>query len=117
MVRAQTNRNMKLLPGLFRWIVALLAATTLPILYGQTSGDRWTAEKANSWYAEQPWLVGSNYIPSSAINELEMWQADSFDPKRIDTELGWAEGLGMNTMRVFLHDLLWQQDAAGFQKR
>jgi len=61
--------------------------------------------------------VGSNYIPASAINELEMWQADSFDPQRIDTELGWAQGLGMNTMRVFLHDLVWQQDAAGFQKR
>jgi hypothetical protein len=46
-----------------------------------------------------------------------MWQADSFDPKRIDLELGWAEGLGMNTMRVFLHDLLWQQDAEGFKRR
>ena len=66
--------------------------------------------------AKQPWLVGSNYIPATAINELEMWQADSFDPQRIDLELGWAEGLGMNTMRVFLHDLLWQQDAAGFRQ-
>ena len=46
-----------------------------------------------------------------------MWQAETFDPKRIDLELGWAEGLGMNTMRVFLHDLLWQQDNAGFKKR
>lgn len=46
-----------------------------------------------------------------------MWQADTFDPKRIDLELGWAESLGMNTMRVFLHDLLWQQDPAGFRGR
>src|SRR5580692_6278533 len=78
---------------------------------------RWTEQRANDWYAQQPWLVGSNYIPKSAINELEMWQDATFDPKEIDTELGWAEGLGMNTMRVFLHDLLWQQDPAGFQKR
>jgi hypothetical protein len=78
---------------------------------------RWTEQRANDWYAQQPWLVGSNYIPKSAINELEMWQEVTFDPKEIDTELGWAEGLGMNTMRVFLHDLLWQQDHAGFQKR
>jgi hypothetical protein len=78
---------------------------------------RWTEQRANDWYAQQPWLVGSNYIPKSAINELEMWQDATFDPKEIDTELGWAEGLGMNTMRVFLHDLLWQQDQAGFQKR
>jgi len=79
--------------------------------------SRWTEQTANDWYAKQSWLVGSNYIPATAINELEMWQADTFDPKRIDTELGWAESIGFNTMRVFLHDLLWQQDAQGFQKR
>jgi hypothetical protein len=79
--------------------------------------ERWSEQKAKDWYARQPWLVGSNYNPASAINQLEMWQADSFDPKRIDLELGWAEGLGMNTMRVYLHDLLWQQDAEGFKRR
>jgi hypothetical protein len=78
---------------------------------------RWTEKDAADWYAKQPWLVGSNYIPANAINELEMWQADTFDPKRIDTELGWAEAIGLNTMRVFLHDLPWQQDATGFKKR
>ncbi len=78
---------------------------------------RWTEKAANDWYAKQPWLVGSNYIPANAINELEMWQADSFDPQRIDLELGWAESIGLNTMRVFLHDLPWQQDAEGFRKR
>jgi hypothetical protein len=78
---------------------------------------RWTEKDAADWYARQPWLVGSNYIPADAINELEMWQADTFDAKRIDLELGWAEGIGLNTMRVFLHDLPWQQDPAGFQRR
>ncbi len=78
---------------------------------------RWTEQQTADWYRAQPWLVGSNYIPSNAINELEMWQADTFDPKRIDQELGWAQSIGLNAMRVFLHDLLWQQDAAGFQKR
>ena len=77
----------------------------------------WTQERAKEWYSHQPWLVGSNYIPANAINELEMWQAETFDPKRIDVELGWAEAIGLNSMRVFLHDLPWQQDAAGFQKR
>jgi len=79
--------------------------------------SRWTEQRADDWYAHQPWLVGSNYIPATAINELEMWQADTFDPQRIDLELGWAESIGLNTMRVFLHDLLWQQDAPGFEKR
>jgi hypothetical protein len=79
--------------------------------------QRWSEQKANDWYAQQPWLVGSDYIPKSAINELEMWQDSTFDPTQIDKELGWAESLGMNTMRVFLHDLLWQQDPEGFRKR
>ena len=83
--------------------------------YAQTT--RWTEQAAIDWYANQPWLVGSNYIPSTAINELEMWQASTFDPQRIDTELGWAQSLGLNTMRVFLHDLLWKQDPEGFKKR
>jgi len=79
--------------------------------------ERWTEKKANQWYARQPWLVGSNYTPRSAINQLEMWQAETFNPAEIEQELTWAEAMGMNTMRVFLHDLLWQQDATGFQKR
>jgi hypothetical protein len=78
---------------------------------------RWTEQEATSWYQQQPWLVGSNFIPKYAINEIEMWQADSFDPQEIDKELDWAENLGMNTMRVFLHDLLWHQDPVGFKKR
>ncbi len=83
----------------------------------EQNSARWPESKADAWYSKQPWLVGSNYIPATAINQLEMWQAETFDPKRIDLELGWAESIGLNTMRVFLHDLLWQQDAPGFQKR
>jgi hypothetical protein len=83
----------------------------------QAQTSRWSSETAEKWYSQQPWLVGSNYIPATAINELEMWQADTFDPQRSDKELGWAESLGLNTMRVFLHDLLWQQDPEGFKKR
>jgi hypothetical protein len=79
--------------------------------------ERWTEERANAWYAQQPWPVGADFLPSTAINELEMWQADTYDPATIDRELGWAEAIGMNTMRVFLHNLLWEQDAPGFQKR
>ncbi|HET7259830.1 MAG TPA: hypothetical protein VFI75_08930 [Candidatus Acidoferrum sp.] len=86
-------------------------------LNSRAQTTRWTEQAANDWYAKQPWLVGSNYIPSTAINELEMWQPATFDPKRIDLELGWAQSLGLNTMRVFLHDLLWKQDPEGFKKR
>src|SRR5436853_7779262 len=85
----------------------------------ESGGNRgkWTEAQANAWYAKQPWLVGCNFIPSTAINQLEMWQADTFDPATIDRELGWAEGLGMNCVRVYLHDLAWEADAGGFKKR
>lgn len=78
---------------------------------------RWTAARAMEWSRGQPWLVGCNYIPSTAVNELEMWQADTFDPDTIDRELGYARDLGFTSARVFLHDLLWKQDAAGFLDR
>ena len=97
------------------WVILILILAFSS--QGFAVASRWSEEKANSWYQQQPWLVGSNFIPASAINELEMWQADTFDPQEIDKELGWAQGLGMNTMRVFLHDLLWQQDAAGFKQQ
>ncbi len=100
-------------------------AATLPVLLlifatltlGEENASRWSEQAANDWYKQQAWLVGSNYIPAYAINQLEMWQAETFDVAEIDRELGWAESSGMNTMRVFLHDLLWQQDAGGFSKR
>ena len=78
---------------------------------------RWTVEQANRWYQAQPWLVGCNFIPSTAINQLEMWQAETYDPVTIDRELGWAEKIGFNTVRVFLHDLVWSRDAKGFSNR
>ena len=95
-------------------ITLLLFTFAFNLAAGQTL---WTQKQANDWYAKQPWLVGANYIPFNAINELEMWQADTFDPIAIDRELAWAESIGMNTMRVFLHDLLWLQDPEGFKKR
>ena len=79
--------------------------------------EQWSVEQANAWYAKQPWMVGANYLPRSAINQLEMFQADTFDAKMIDEEFGWAEGLGFNVMRIYLHDLLWSQDAKGFLSR
>jgi len=96
---------------------SLLLIFTSALMAQNLQPPRWTADAANAWYAKQPWLVGSNYIPANAINELEMWQAATFDPKRIDKELGWGEKIGMNTMRVFLQDQLWKQDPEGFKKR
>ncbi|TRX28901.1 cellulase family glycosylhydrolase [Flavobacterium franklandianum] len=92
-------------------------ANNTPATTAVEKREIWTKEQANSWYAKQPWLVGANYNPSTAINQLEMWQKETFDSKRIDEELGWAEQIGMNTMRVYLHDLLHKDDAEGLYKR
>ncbi|MGA8545261.1 MAG: 1,4-beta-xylanase [Mycobacterium sp.] len=79
--------------------------------------SRWSPDRANSWYQAQGWPVGANFITSNAINQIEMFQPGSYDPRRIDTELGWARFHGLNTVRVFLHDQLWAQDSRGFQAR
>jgi len=82
-----------------------------------TPAKVWTPERANAWYSEHRWLTGANYIPATAINQLEMWQAETFDPATIDKELGWAASLGFNTLRVFLHSVAWKEDPDGFKKR
>ena len=80
-------------------------------------GHRWSKEASWEWYNGIDWPVGANFVPSTAINQLEMWQGETFDPTTIDRELGWAAEIGMNTMRVFLHDLAWKQDPKGFIDR
>ena len=79
--------------------------------------DRWTPAAAHAWFATQPWFMGCNFTPSYAINQLEMWQAETFDLRAIERELALAASLGMNAARVYLHDLLWAQDAPGFLDR
>jgi hypothetical protein len=80
-------------------------------------GDVWAPERAAAWRAERGWRVGCNFIPSSACNQLDMWQAATFDPVTLERELGLAAALGFTSLRVFLHDLAWRQDPAGFLDR
>lgn len=80
-------------------------------------GGRWSTERANAWYAKYPWIMGYNYVPSTAVNQLETWQAETFDPKTIDKELALASSVGLNTARIFLHDVAWKIDPKGFKER
>ena len=111
--RMKTMKSTSLSEAWRRWLLFL---GLFPCLAG-VAGERWSVDRANTWYARQPWPVGANYAPRYAINQLEMWQADTFDPKVIDQEFGWAAAVGMNVMRVFLHDLLWTTDSEGLLKR
>src|SRR5262249_18815692 len=107
---------MKKYSVVFTTALLLLWGFTVPAQQALEPG-RWATKRAQKWYDSQPWLVGANFVPSTAINQLEMWQAESFDPATIDRELGYAQNIGMNTMRVFLHDLAWREDPQGFYSR
>jgi len=87
--------------------------------YIQPSKERkvWSIAQAQAWQTENKWFCGANFIPSTAINQLEMWQAETFDRATIDRELGWAESIGMNIMRVYLHHKAWEQDKNDFKQR
>jgi hypothetical protein len=110
---------------LFCLVFVLMVTLNFNVCNAQTANNnnanntasRWTKEKANEWYKQWGWLRGCDFIPSTAINQLEMWQSDSFDAVTIDRELGWAESIGMNVMRVYLHHLAWEVDPAGFKGR
>jgi hypothetical protein len=109
----QKLTSLFLVPGLL--CATALSAQQMPLT--QDASPRWTEAQANAWYSSQPWLVGANYVPSDAINQLEMFQASTFNPVLNDKELALAESIGMNTMRVFLQDQLWLSDPVGFKGR
>ena len=99
-------------------LLVMLAACQQPE-QKEVAGPRpvWSAARANEWYGKWGWLRGSDFIPSTAINQLEMWQAETFDTITIDRELGWAESIGLNSMRVYLHHAAWETDSVGFYAR
>ncbi len=100
-------------------LLTLTALLLVPLakLYAADAPERWAAEKANEWYAVQPWIVGCNFLPSTAVNDVEMWRAETFDAATIRRELGWAHDLGFNTVRVFLNYVVWEADTSGLKNR
>lgn len=95
----------------------LLAGALLVLASCAPKEARWPEEKARQWYDAQRWLVGCNYIPSDAINQIEMWSGDTYNHDLIDKELSWAEDLGFNTLRVFLSSVVYENDAQGLKAR
>lgn len=104
---------MKKLQVTLSLILVLLSAS----VYGQIEREVWSKATAHTWYANYSWMRGCDFIPSTAINQLEMWQATTFDTATINRELGYAASIGMNIMRVYLHHVAWQEDNEGFKNR
>lgn len=98
-------------------IKKLLIIIALFINISVFAAERWSVEKAQAWAADKGWIVGCDYVTATAINQIEMWQAESFDPETMDKELGIAQGLGFNTVRVFFSNLVYSDDPKGFKQR
>lgn len=107
------NRVRKFRPCLVAACIMIASLTSS----SRAADGRWSEQRAADWHKKHGWLVGANYTPAYAINQLEMWQTDTFDPAAIDRELKWAADLGFNSIRVYLHHLLWEQDSKGFLER
>jgi hypothetical protein len=99
-------------PAGMRWSVHPEARWT-----EQQMTDRWSEADANAWWRARSWLCGFNFLPSTAVNFIEMWHRDSFDAATIERELGWAAGLGFNAFRINLHYLVWKHDRDGLLDR
>lgn len=97
--------------------LTLTASLLAPLSQCAAAAEPWPATRAWEWYESRPWLVGCNFLPSTAVNDVEMWQAATFDPVTIDRELAWARGIGFNTVRVFLNVVVWEADPAGLKRR
>ena len=100
-----------------QYLIKLLFIGLFILLFFSVRAQQWPVAKAWVWYDGQPWWVGTNFNPSTAINQLEFWQAETFDENTIKRELKWSADLGMNVHRVYLHNLLWKQDSNGFIDR
>ncbi len=110
---------------IFKSLIVVTSLTASLIFANDSKFDKdgipitkvWDVEKAQKWQKKQGWIIGCNFLPSNASNQLEMWQKETFLPELIDKELGWAASIGFNTVRVYLHDIVWKNDQKGFLNR
>jgi hypothetical protein len=99
------------------FLLFFFIASSIQLSAQNISSKKWPVKKAQKWSKNHPWIIGCNYIPRTAINPIEMWQQATFDPATVDQELGWAQNIGFNTIRVFLHYLVWVRSPEAYKKR
>ena len=97
--------------------VSSLKTSALPRPGEGAPGGRWDEIRIWKWFDDVGTVKGVNYIPRTAVNSVEMWMADTFDPDTIDEELGWARGIGYTSIRVQLQFAVWRDDPDGFLGR
>ena len=61
-----------------KYFIALISFIFLSLIANaQNEAPVWSKQKANKWYKQYGWLCGSDFITASAVNQLEMWQAET----------------------------------------
>jgi hypothetical protein len=101
-------------------MVLLIVLALLGLTLGShvtSSYSRWTADQGVKWQVSKGYQAGVNFVPSNAVNELEMFQKETYDGVTIDRELSFAQTMGFNTLRVFLHNILWDLGSDDFLNR
>lgn len=101
-------------------IMAVAALSAAELFAARTAP--WTKEKAWDWYNDQPWIRGCNYMPASAANRVDQWQALGSEARfeEMDRELALAESIGFNAVRLILAEEgfgVWVHDHDGFLAR
>jgi len=56
-------------------------------------------------------VKGAVYTPTDRVNYVDWWQ--NYNSAVVERELSYAQVYGFNTVAVYLHYLLWENDAAG----
>ena len=82
-----------------------------------TAESRWPEERIWRWWNDLGPIKGVNYIPRNAVNSIDFWLAETFDPDLIAEELQWARQAGYNALRVQLQYVVWANDEDGFMDR
>ena len=79
---------------------------------------QWTEQEINEWYAKQPWLRGTNFLPSDCINRLDMWQSFGREEhlKTAETELKLSEETGFNTVRLWCNFDVYYKEPEEFMQ-
>ncbi|MCP4377215.1 MAG: cellulase family glycosylhydrolase [bacterium] len=107
------------------YVLVLLLLSVVTLCFSEAEArDRWTTQEAWDWYDAQPWMVGANWLPSYAVNPIEVWQADTlvpaantFDLDHIKGEFDIAQNTGMNTLRIFMSYEVWKADRNNYMTR
>ena len=84
----------------------------------KTMKRQWTEQEIAEWYKSQPWLRGTNFLPSDCVNRLDMWQSIGREEhlKTAETELKLSKETGFNTVRLWCNFDVYYKEPEEFMQ-